>query len=314
MTHHTDAHPVSHHQTGRGVHQGNRRAAVHRGGAAKPVVVQPVPRGVLRNLRRAELLLAHRRRAVDPPRLRADGLLPERRAPARDGAAAQAAAARRAPEPAVDGARRRARLRHRTRPPLERAAQRVRRGRDAHERGVLRERSRHAVVGGLARAPAVQSLFRRRVDDGGDGHARDAALRQQHVRAVLDGPRLVPERDGLGAPRHAALLVRRASRARQRALRAAAVPGLGALQAGRPAGVGRRRRRGRARGRVRARRRVVVVVIRASALVGGHVLWKCTRPKSSKTRKRKFSRVCEFPGAETRGDGARPSRDDRGPR
>ena len=43
-----------------------------------------------------------------------------------------------------------------------------------------------------------------------------------------------------------------------------------------------------------ARRRLLVAMFYGNA-----------RPKSSKTRKRKFSRVCEFPGAETRGDGAR---------
>ena len=114
-------------------------------------------------------------------------------------------------------------------------------------------------------------MFRRRVDDGSHGHARDAALRQQHVRAVLDGSHLVPERNRLGAPRHPPLLVGRAVRARLRALRPAAVPGLRALQSRRPAGVGRRWCRRRARGRVRARRRVVLVVIHASALVGGHL-------------------------------------------
>ena len=79
--------------------------------------------------------------------------------------------------------------------------------RDWNERARTRAAPRApALVSGRGEKPTGTSdgsdvpLFRGRFDDGGDGHARDAALRQQHVRAVLDGPRLVPERSRLGAP------------------------------------------------------------------------------------------------------------------
>mmetsp|Transcript_168 Transcript_168/g.634 ORF Transcript_168/g.634 Transcript_168/m.634 type:complete len:470 (-) Transcript_168:165-1574(-) len=190
-------HAVAHHHGRRGVvlilHHLSHR--VH---------VQAGIRGWSRHRDRAPRSLSRGSLSLPLPRLRARVLA--RGVTPSHGPAAQAAAAARG-RTAVDAPGGCPRLRNRTGGTLQRAAKRVGGGRDAHKGGVLGERGGDGVVRGLARAPAVQPLLGRRVDDGGDGHAARPRRREEDVGAVLDGASLVPERRSLGAPRGASLLV-----------------------------------------------------------------------------------------------------------